>query len=68
MSPVVIFFLGIAPGWYQAMLPAFISGWDAATLKARVASRPAGFSWSFDQPYHPVSLYPIKRMNDVAHG
>jgi len=32
------------------------------------SSRPAGFSWSFDQPYHPASLYPIKRMNDVAHG
>ena len=30
-------FPGIAPGRYQAMLPAFISGWDAAGLKARVA-------------------------------
>ncbi len=33
----VIYFLGIAPGRYQAMLPAFISGWDAKVLKARVA-------------------------------
>ena len=33
----IIYFLGIAPGRYQAMLPAFISGWDAKTLKARVA-------------------------------
>ena len=33
----IIYFLGIAPGRYQAMLPAFISGWDAAALKARVA-------------------------------
>ena len=33
----VIYFLGIAPGRYQAMLPAFISGWDARALKARVA-------------------------------
>lgn len=33
----IIYFLGIAPGRYQAMLPAFILGWDAATLKARVA-------------------------------
>ena len=33
----VIYFLGIAPGRYQAMLPAFISGWDSKTLKARVA-------------------------------
>jgi putative restriction endonuclease len=33
----VIYFLGIAPGRYQAMLPTFIIGWDAAALKARVA-------------------------------
>jgi putative restriction endonuclease len=33
----IIYFLGIAPGRYQAMLPAFISGWDAAALKAPVA-------------------------------
>ena len=33
----IIYFLGIAPGRYQAMLPAFISGWDAKGLKARVA-------------------------------
>lgn len=33
----IIYFLGIAPGRYQAMLPAFIAGWDAGTLKARVA-------------------------------
>src|SRR6202049_2472675 len=33
----IIYFLGIAPGRYQAVFPAFISGWDATTLKARVA-------------------------------
>ena len=33
----VIYFLGIAPGRYRAMLPAFISGWDAQALKAHVA-------------------------------
>jgi putative restriction endonuclease len=33
----IIYFLGIAPGRYQAMVPAFIAGWDAAGLKARVA-------------------------------
>jgi len=32
----IIYFLGIAPGRYQAMLPAFISGWDGKALKARV--------------------------------
>jgi putative restriction endonuclease len=33
----VIYFLGIAPGRYQAMLPTFIVGWDSKTLKARLA-------------------------------
>lgn len=33
----IIYFLGIAPGRYQAMLPAFISGWESGALKARVA-------------------------------
>jgi putative restriction endonuclease len=33
----IIYFLGIAPGRYQALLPAFISGWDRKVLKARIA-------------------------------
>ena len=33
----VICFLGIAPGRYQAMFPAFIAGWDANALKASLA-------------------------------
>src|SRR5215831_5350557 len=37
----IIYFLGIAPGRYQAILPSFISGWDSQTLKARVAFGPS---------------------------
>src|SRR5258708_37697515 len=33
----IIYFLGIAPGCYQADLPAFVSGWDPKGLKARIA-------------------------------
>jgi putative restriction endonuclease len=33
----IIYFLGIAPGRYQAILPSYIAGWDAVALKARVA-------------------------------
>ena len=33
----IIYFLGIAPGRYQAMVPAYIAGWDAKALKAHVA-------------------------------
>jgi putative restriction endonuclease len=33
----IIYFLGVAPGSYQAFVPTFVIGWDAATLKARIA-------------------------------
>jgi putative restriction endonuclease len=36
----IIYFLGISPGRYQAILPTFISGWDKQALKARVAFAP----------------------------
>ena len=32
----VVYFLGIAPGRYQAMIPTFIAGWDGKALKASV--------------------------------
>lgn len=32
----VIYFLGTSPGRYQAIVPAYISGWDRTALKARV--------------------------------
>ena len=32
----VIYFLGVAPGLYQAIIPTYISGWDANTLNARI--------------------------------
>ena len=33
----IIYFLGIAPGIYQAVIPTYIIGWDAQSLKARIA-------------------------------
>ncbi|MDE0102454.1 MAG: HNH endonuclease [Bryobacterales bacterium] len=35
----VIYFLGIAPGKYQAIVPAFIAGWDPTTLTSSIAFR-----------------------------
>jgi putative restriction endonuclease len=32
-----IYFLGTAPGMYKALIPSFVIGWDAASLKARIA-------------------------------
>ena len=33
----IIYFLGIAPGRYQALLPVFITSWDARSLKVDIA-------------------------------
>jgi putative restriction endonuclease len=33
----VIYFLGISPGRYQAIVPAFVAGWDRRALKAQIA-------------------------------
>jgi putative restriction endonuclease len=33
----LIYFLGVAPGLYQALVPSFVIGWDAKALKATVA-------------------------------
>ena len=33
----IIYFLGIAPSIYQAMIPSFVIGWDARALKAQIA-------------------------------
>lgn len=32
----IIYFLGVAPGYYQAIVPAYVAGWDQLSLKARV--------------------------------
>lgn len=32
-----IYFLGIAPGIYRALIPSFVIGWDSAGLNARIA-------------------------------
>jgi putative restriction endonuclease len=33
----VIYFLGVAPGLYQAIVPSYVIGWDERALKARIA-------------------------------
>jgi putative restriction endonuclease len=33
----IIYFLGVAPGRYQAVVPTFVTGWDAEALNARIA-------------------------------
>jgi len=33
----IIYFLGTSPAVYKALIPSFVIGWDAASLKARIA-------------------------------
>lgn len=33
----IIYFLGVAPGYYQACVPTYVTGWDVKTLKAKIA-------------------------------
>lgn len=34
-----IYFLGVSPGRYRALIPSFVIDWDPATLKSRIAFR-----------------------------
>lgn len=33
----LVYFLGVEPGFYQAIIPTFIVGWDSASLKAQLS-------------------------------
>lgn len=33
----IIYFLGTSPGVYKALIPSYVIGWDASSLKARIA-------------------------------
>jgi putative restriction endonuclease len=55
----IIYFFGIAPVRYKAMLPTFISGWDAKALKARTA-----FGMPDQEALNPPAKTPS---NDVMH-
>jgi putative restriction endonuclease len=37
----IIYFLGVSPGQYEAILPTFVVGWDPGALNARLAFAPA---------------------------
>jgi putative restriction endonuclease len=38
----IIYFLGVSPGLYQAIVPAFVAEWNAGALKAEIAFSMAG--------------------------
>lgn len=46
----IIYFLGVAPGLYKAIIPTYIVGWDASTLKASIAFGAAEKSTGLEYP------------------
>src|SRR5262249_13977424 len=63
----VIYFLGVSPGRYQAVLPVFISDWDAKELKARVAFGVPGEK-SLVPPHHALERqYALRLVKQRLH-
>ena len=63
----VIYFLGVAPGLYQAIVPAYLVGWDSRLLKARVAFGADGEA-SLDYPATEVERrYALRQVKQRLH-
>lgn len=60
----IIYFLGIAPGLYRAIVPTFVVGWDAARLKAQI-----GFGMPYETSVGPPESQLERRyaLRDVKH-
>ena len=59
----VIYFLGVAPGRYEAIVPTFISGWDPVALKVKIAFGIHGWEMAElpDAPERRYGLDHVKR-------
>ncbi len=63
----VIYFLGVAPGLYQAILPTYLVGWDPRSLKARVAFGADGEA-SLEYPATEVERrYALRQVKQRLH-
>jgi putative restriction endonuclease len=62
----IIYFLGIAPGRYHALLPTFIAGWDGQALKARISFGPT--PETFDPPADSLERrYALRSVKQRLH-
>ena len=61
----IIYFIGVAPGRFQAQVPAFIAGWDRSGLKASVGfgepATTAGMPFPDEQPARRYALSIVKQ-------
>jgi putative restriction endonuclease len=59
----IIYFLGVAPGYYQACVPTYITDWDSRALKARNAfgsPREEGLVYPASAPERRYALRDVK--------
>lgn len=64
----IIYFVGIAPGRFVPILPAYIAGWDAFGLKASVGfGEPAHFDASRHADVVPARRYAIRTVQQRLH-
>src|SRR3954451_20805402 len=64
----VIYFLGVSPGRYQAVLPTFIVGWSPQSLTARIAFGEArGADMPAAAPEAPERRYALRQVKQRLH-
>jgi putative restriction endonuclease len=64
----IIYFIGVAPGCFTAIVPAFIGGWDAATLKAKVGfGDPLAAVSSVAEDAAPARRYALRAVQQRLH-
>lgn len=63
----IIYFLGISPGHYEALLPTFIVGWNSRKLKARLAFAVAERSESTTPDQAADRRYALREVKQRLH-
>lgn len=63
----VVYFLGIAPGRYEAIVPTYIIDWDATSLKARIAFGVAEQSVSSFSEATTERRYALRQVKQRLH-
>lgn len=63
----IIYFLGIAPGRYEAVFPSFICGWDGTALKARVAFNVEGDAFPIAPETAVERRYALREVQQRLH-
>jgi putative restriction endonuclease len=64
----IIYFIGVAPGCFTAVVPAFIGAWDAATLKAKVGfGDPVTAASGVTEDLAPARRYALRAVQQRLH-